>query len=55
MVWEKNNLGFSDKLNPSGTGPFKIERIHANGTLTIRLNENETERINIRRIKPVFK
>ena len=33
-------------------GPYTIERVHINGTLTIRLRPGVTERINIRRIMP---
>ena len=51
-VLKKSVLGFSDKLEPSFTGPYKIERVHTNGTVTIRLSPLHTERINIRRIKP---
>lgn len=41
-----------DKLQPRGEGPFRIEQVHTNGTLTIRLSPNVIERINIRRVKP---
>ena len=41
-----------DKLDPSATGPFRIERVHVNGTVTIRRNAHVTERINIRRVRP---
>jgi Integrase zinc binding domain len=41
-----------DKLEPRANGPYTIERIHTNGTVTIRRNEYVTERINIRRLKP---
>ena len=53
-VWKKQYLGFSDKLKPTVTGPFRIERVHTNGTVTIRLSPNQVERINIRRIRPKF-
>ena len=33
-------------------GPYTIERVHVNGTLTIQLRPGITERINIRRILP---
>ena len=33
-------------------GPYTIERVHVNGTLTIQLRQGVTERINIRRIVP---
>ena len=54
MVWKKMHLGFSDKLLPAVTGPFPITQVHTNGTVEIRLKPNQTERINIRRIKPKF-
>ena len=41
-----------DKLEPRAEGPFVIERVHVNGTVTIRRNPYVTERINIRRIRP---
>ena len=33
-------------------GPYTIDRVHVNGTLTIRLRPGVTERINIRRVVP---
>mmetsp|Transcript_89531 Transcript_89531/g.175229 ORF Transcript_89531/g.175229 Transcript_89531/m.175229 type:complete len:1053 (-) Transcript_89531:4218-7376(-) len=41
-----------DKLEARAEGPYPIERVHTNGTLTIRLNPRVIERINIRRVKP---
>jgi hypothetical protein len=41
-----------DKLSPRATGPHRIETVHTNGTVTIRLNQHTIERISIRRIKP---
>jgi len=41
-----------DKLDPRATGPYRIEQVHINGTVTIRRNARVTERINIRRIRP---
>ena len=41
-----------DKLDARAVGPFRIEQVHANGTVTIRRSPLVTERINIRRIKP---
>jgi hypothetical protein len=40
------------KTEPRAIGPFQIEQVHVNGTVTIRRNEHVTERINVRRIKP---
>lgn len=41
-----------DKLAPRATGPFTIERVHANGTLSIRIAPHTIERISLRRVKP---
>jgi transposase InsO family protein len=54
IIWKKNYLRFSDKLMPTVSGPYPIDRVHTNGTVTIRLSPNQTERINIRRICPKF-
>jgi len=40
------------KLEPRAEGPYRVERVHANGTLTIRLSPAVIERISIRRVKP---
>lgn len=40
------------KLGERTSGPYTIERVHANGTLTINLRQGVTERINIRRLIP---
>jgi transposase InsO family protein len=42
----------STKLSARAKGPYIIERVHTNGTVTIRTGAYHTERINIRRIKP---
>ena len=52
QVLKKSVLSLSDKLKPSFTGPHEIIQVHTNGTVTICLSDNVTERINIRRIKP---
>jgi transposase InsO family protein len=42
-----------DKLSPRAhEGPYTIETVHTNGTVTIRINPHVIERINIRRIRP---
>ena len=41
-----------NKLDPRAMGPYKILRVHTNGTLTIRLSPTVVERISIRRVKP---
>lgn len=40
------------KLDPKTEGPFPVEQVHANGTLTIRRKPDVTERINVRRLIP---
>ena len=35
-------------------GPYPIQQVHNNGTVTILHQPNITERINIRRIKPYY-
>ena len=54
QVWKKRHIGLSDKLMPTVEGPHPIERVHTNGTVTLRLSDHATERINIRRIRPTF-
>jgi hypothetical protein len=41
-----------DKLDPRAEGPYRVERVHANGTLSIRLQPGVIERISLRRLKP---
>ena len=41
-----------NKLQPRAEGPYPIEQVHTNGTVTIRTSPFVIERINIRRIKP---
>lgn len=40
------------KLGERTSGPYKILKVHTNGTVTIELNPGVEERINIRRIIP---
>ena len=42
------------KMQPRATGPYKVTRVHVNGTLTIQLTPLITERLNIRRLKPYW-
>ena len=42
------------KLGRLTAGPFPIERVHCNGTVTIRRSPNVVDRVNIRRIRPFF-
>ena len=41
-----------NKLQTRSYGPYRIETVHTNGTITIRLNPTTVERISIRRVKP---
>ena len=41
-----------NKLEARASGPYKVLRVHANGTVTIRLSDTTIERISLRRIKP---
>ena len=40
------------KLGVRKTGPYAVEQVHVNGTVTIELRPGVSERINIRRIEP---
>ena len=40
------------KLGVRTSGPYTIDRVHVNGTITIQLRPGVTERINIRRVIP---
>ena len=42
----------ADKLAESTSGPFEIEKVHVNGTVTLRIAPGITDRYNIRRIRP---
>jgi len=44
-----------DKMEPRTTGPFTIETVHVNGTVTIRHNDNVVERVNVRRLRPYYR
>jgi hypothetical protein len=43
-----------DKLQPKAEGPYTIERMHGNGSATIRILPLITERINLRRLRPYW-
>ena len=43
-----------DASEERGEGPHTISQVHVNGTVTLMLNEEVLERINIRRIKPYY-
>ena len=40
------------KLGERTSGPYTIEKVHTNGTITIQLNVDTSERINIHKVKP---
>jgi len=40
------------KLGRRVEGPYIVQQVHTNGTLTIQLRPGVNERINIRRLKP---
>jgi len=50
-VYVLNHFSSSDKLKPVYKGPYKVVRVHTNGTLTIERGQIH-ERISIRRLKP---
>ena len=50
QVLKKNSN--PQKLGERTSGPYLIEKVHTNGNITIKLNEDTTEIINIRRVKP---
>ena len=41
-----------NKLEPRAIGPYRIEWVHANGTLTIWLSPTTIERISLRQVCP---
>ena len=49
-VLKKNHA--PTKLGERYTGPYTIKQVHVNGTITIELAPDVTERINIRRVVP---
>jgi hypothetical protein len=44
--------GPSDKLKATYQGPFPIETVHTNGSVTVRKSDNVRERFNIQRLRP---
>jgi hypothetical protein len=40
------------KLEPRAIGPYRVNTVHTNGTITIQLTPHIIERISIRRVKP---
>jgi hypothetical protein len=52
QVLIKRALDASSKLKPTYKGPYPIVQVHTNGTVTILLQPNTTERYNVHRITP---
>ena len=52
QVLKKSVLSHLDKLVPSFMELFEVIQVHTNGTCTIHLSPNQTECINIHRLKP---
>ena len=50
LVLKKNSN--PRKLGERTSGPYKIKQVHTNGTITIELNNDTSERINIRQVIP---
>ena len=48
------NKDIKRKLNPDKEGPFQVVSSHTNGTITIRRSPTVVERINNRRVHPVW-
>ena len=43
-----------NKLEPRAEGPYRINQVHANGSVTVQLTPLTSERLNLRRVKPYF-
>ena len=43
------------KLDARAEGPFVIEQVHTNGTVSITRAPNIVERVNVRRLKPYYR
>ena len=43
-----------NKLEPHSVGPYTVEKVNCNGTLTIRLTPLVTQRIDIRHLRPYW-
>jgi hypothetical protein len=52
QVLIKHALDASSKLKPTHKGPYPIVQVHTNGTVTILLQPNTTERYNVLHITP---
>ena len=53
MAWFKGKGIYEWTLmGENYSGPYTIPQVHVNGTISIQLGPNVTERINIRRVLP---
>ena len=52
LAWKKGKLTAADKVRSTLLRPYRIEQVHTNGTVTLRLTQHVRERTNIRRIAP---
>jgi hypothetical protein len=52
QVLIKRALDASSQLEPTYKGPYPVVQVHTNGTVTILLQPNTTERYNVLRITP---
>jgi hypothetical protein len=54
-VFEIIKMGLSDsKLGLKTRGPYRIEQVHTNGTLTIRCGPGVLDRVDIRHLRPAY-
>jgi hypothetical protein len=44
----------TQKLTQQTRGPYRIEQVHTNGTLTIRRGPGVVDHLSIRRLRPAF-
>ena len=54
MVYKKVYPASSDKAKPIYKGPYKIKHVHTNNTVTIRIQDNVTDRLSIQLLKPAL-
>ena len=46
--------GLAPKMSPMYNGPYSVLQVHTNGTLTIQRTPTLIDRVNIRRLRPLF-
>ena len=47
QVYKHNVLDHSSKMLPTYDGPYSITQVHTNNTVTIRLDDNSSEQMNV--------